>query len=817
MKKKLYLLIAASAILGTAQAQEMPAAKYPTKAQSVVPIIGSNAALKQVGEKHAVKMNPVSLSVKGSKSQSAVTTDTLDSHFVGTPTLYLSDNSGYVSGHNGYGDLSKLQKFDAAYGVSAAGKITKVLFAFAVKKGNPASTINVKIWNDVAGAPGSVIGSVTIPYSQIDSSGLTTAEFLTPIDIPANKTFYAGFTLSYTPNDTLGLITTRDGDFPDAITHTWEEWGDNSFASIGDPLNGWGLDIALAVFPVVELEGTTGGNSDNVYYYENFDSGMPSDYAIIDVDGKTVNVAIAALFPNAWNIGVADGSPSSDSSLLSTSWYTPAGASDDWFITSAIIIPDTANSVFLSWEGEAIDPDYPDGYEVYISSTTQDVAGCMANPAIFAIAAEVDAPTLRKVDISSFIGDTIYIGFRNNSTDQFILSIDEIKVYQPSPYDITMNAAILDSADFVQYTRIPTSQTGGSKTYPVRVTLGNEGALAPTSVDVYVAINDGANVVYADTLILTTSIPAGGAIATFTMPTRFALPAGVGTHNLTLNAEVVLTAESDGDASNNSVNLPLASVTITDTVYARDNHATGNTSLSIGGGLTGYLGMVYDIHEADTLSAVTVVLRNANPMSNRKVRVAIFEAPNGTPDAFEIANSTTYTLPDAGTYTLPISGGVGLAPGKYVVAVNEVDSSVTVGTTTAVFTPGTVWVKSPGIAGGTWNLAESFGASFARTFYIRPIFGNTVIVGVKNDKVLNADVNLYPNPSTGSMTLTIQNPDANASFQLTITDMLGKVVKTMTATEGANFIDLTNEVNGMYLIKVQSGDRMVTKKVIINK
>lgn len=196
--------------------------------------------------------------------------DTLYSHFDGTSTaaLYTSNGGGYVAGHNAFGDLSKMQKFDALYGLTSTnGTIDNLLFIFRHVEGNPASTIQATIWADNAGVPGAVLGSVAVPYQAIDtvianymSNGIiawnAVATFSPSIPIPSSQEFWAGFEVTYAPGDTVGLITSSDGDFPHATTHTYEEWSDNSLHSFNDGTsNSWELDIALGVFPVVSYFG----------------------------------------------------------------------------------------------------------------------------------------------------------------------------------------------------------------------------------------------------------------------------------------------------------------------------------------------------------------------------------------------------------------------------------------------------------------------------------------------------------------------------------------------------------------------------------
>lgn len=434
--KKVYLLLASMAIVGTSFAQNVPAKRTQTASnedQSSIRILENLTTSKKVA-----KALPSNLNIR--TANKGVTTDTITSHFTGTTALYTATTGGYVAGHNGYGDIGKMQKFDASFGINSTGTISELLLGFGAVTGSPTSVVSVKIWGDNAGKPGTELASVDVPYSDLQTTGLTSVVFANPVTIPANKVFYAGITFTYSGLDTVGLISTSDGDFIKSVTHTWEQWGDLTYHSFGDPTN-WGLDVALAIFPVVTLDDVpppppTG----TVFHYEDFSGGIPSEYAVFDEDGNAVASNLSGIFTDAWVARIAAGS--ADTSVLSTSWYTPAGTSDDWIITGAITIPSGASDLFLSWEGEAIDPAYPDGYEVYISTTTQSVAGCLANTAVFTIPAEDSLITPRNIDISSYIGQTIYVGFRNNSTDMFILSIDDVKVYSTTTVGLNDKKAL---------------------------------------------------------------------------------------------------------------------------------------------------------------------------------------------------------------------------------------------------------------------------------------------------------------------------------------------------------------------------------------
>lgn len=173
----------------------------------------------------------------------------------------------------------------------------------------------------------------------------------------------------------------------------------------------------------------------NVLFYEDFSNGMPADFNIVDKDGKTPAANINWFPANtAW--AVLNTSFSTEAAL-SISWYQPVGASDDWMITSAIDIPSITSPEFkflLSWWAKAQDVSYPDGYEVYISTTGNQPEDF--TQLLYSTPAENSVGIYRSVDLSSYENQTVYIAFRNNSNDKFILIIDDILVAETAPNDV---------------------------------------------------------------------------------------------------------------------------------------------------------------------------------------------------------------------------------------------------------------------------------------------------------------------------------------------------------------------------------------------
>ncbi len=78
-----------------------------------------------------------------------------------------------------------------------------------------------------------------------------------------------------------------------------------------------------------------------------------------------------------------------------------------------------------------------------------------------------------------------------------------------------------------------------------------------------------------------------------------------------------------------------------------------------------------------------------------------------------------------------------------------------------------------------------------------------------NDNNVTSDFKLYPNPSKGILNIQTNTID---SVSVSIYDMLGKEV--VSENRISNSIDISNLKNGMYLVKIETNDRSVTKKII---
>lgn len=162
---------------------------------------------------------------------------------------------------------------------------------------------------------------------------------------------------------------------------------------------------------------------------------LPAGWAQYNVDGLTPASNMSFMGTSAWVVRAVSG----NNAATSTSWYTPAGTSNDWMVTPSIAIPASGNP-YLKFKEFAPDATYPDGYRVFISTTGNTVGDFSGSPALTVNAANSSAFTQKLVDLSAYQGQTIYVAFQNNSNDKFLLYIDDVEVVDLPAYDVKLNS-----------------------------------------------------------------------------------------------------------------------------------------------------------------------------------------------------------------------------------------------------------------------------------------------------------------------------------------------------------------------------------------
>ncbi len=255
--------------------------------------------------------------------------DTLTSHFVGAPALYYADaapyDSGYVSGTNAFGDLAKLQKFDATFGVTGGGTITGVCLMMP-RKIDGGGSFTVEILEDNAGTPtGAPLATVTATIASVDTAvpgsyaivdGTkaynVALNFATPAVIPANHAFWVKLTLPVnTPANVLtnlvAVATNNAQTNPFASpTYSGELWDDGTFHTIS---SSWTVALAFTMYPICSFTAGIDNNVASASVYPNpansvLNINSTEDVAsvrVLTTDGKVVATSVSST-----SINVAD-------------------------------------------------------------------------------------------------------------------------------------------------------------------------------------------------------------------------------------------------------------------------------------------------------------------------------------------------------------------------------------------------------------------------------------------------------------------------------------------------------------------------------
>lgn len=246
--------------------------------------------------------------------------DTLipQSFISGTPTYYITfcgqnpppPDTGYVVGPNCYGDLAKAQM----YLFTEPYKVTGALVWIAKKRGTAGNVI-FNLYNangtgtatsgTVNHAPGTVLGTVTVPYSNINA-GLSFVEginvFTLPSPVLITNDYYVGLDFSQMgpyPANAFAIVSTTDGD-AGGTELAWEKWDTGQWYSF---LEAWPLDFDIFICPTIDYATSIQENFINniilniypnpisetatIEYNLKYDT-KKVEVAVLDMTGKTI-------------------------------------------------------------------------------------------------------------------------------------------------------------------------------------------------------------------------------------------------------------------------------------------------------------------------------------------------------------------------------------------------------------------------------------------------------------------------------------------------------------------------------------------------
>lgn len=214
-----------------------------------------------------------------------------------TPSLLMSSNGGYVSGHNGYMDIAKAEIFSQA--IPANYEAVGLLIDFGVaKNANSTNTFNMQFWSGTGGTPGSSLVTTTKTYAAA-AADVTGGNLTYAAVAPTTLTspYFAGVSFTYAAGDTLAIKHTATGEV--AICTAWEQWSDQSWVAF-DGTGGWGVVAAMAIYPILcDPTGVNEPVKNGIVIYPNPTSGqliihnsnntsLPAVFKINNMIGQTV-------------------------------------------------------------------------------------------------------------------------------------------------------------------------------------------------------------------------------------------------------------------------------------------------------------------------------------------------------------------------------------------------------------------------------------------------------------------------------------------------------------------------------------------------
>lgn len=182
------------------------------------------------------------------------------------------------------------------------------------------------------------------------------------------------------------------------------------------------------------------GFAQTTYYSENFQSGGLSGWTVNDTDGDGNNWSI--LNASSVNALAVPGS------LMSFSWTQSLGSLDpDNLVTSPAINLTSATAepnMYLFFDHLLGDTAEPDKYSVYVT-TSNDPAVINAATPVLTVTPTNTTYTNKSVNISTFIGQTVYISFRHyECPDEYFILIDNVVVRSVGNNDAQLVSAKLN-------------------------------------------------------------------------------------------------------------------------------------------------------------------------------------------------------------------------------------------------------------------------------------------------------------------------------------------------------------------------------------
>jgi len=272
----------------------------------------------------------------------------------------------------------------------------------------------------------------------------------------------------------------------------------------------------------------------------DFEDGTLGGMTIVDNDGLNTHSSVSP-FDQAWTIPEQvfnDAFGITSEVAISNSRYDPAGTADDWLITPQLMIVDEGTAV--TWIARALSNNSSDGMEVRVSTTNANLDSF--TDVIYSSAAEATEFTERAASLNAYIDQQIYVAFVNNSTDKYLLAIDDIAIKVLSTRDVELTSLSTEQYQLINQDAF------------LAVNILNVGGDEITSLDLkwsiganeYTETITGLNLLTGETTIVSSSTPF--------IPTEAIV--------YPINIEITNpNGAADSDDSNNTIDVEISGIT----------------------------------------------------------------------------------------------------------------------------------------------------------------------------------------------------------------------------------------------------------------
>jgi hypothetical protein len=123
---------------------------------------------------------------------------------------------------------------------------------------------------------------------------------------------------------------------------------------------------------------------------------------------------------------------------------------------------------------------------------------------------------------------------------------------------------------------------------------------------------------------------------------------------------------------------------------------------------------------------------------------------------------------------------------------------------------------SPMANGNVYLGFHVYSAGDQFSLYVDDISITSVVTGLSD--ALMRSVNVFPNPSAGEFTVEVRGAKAKGAMKVEVTNLLGQRVHTSAIRDNfENKINLSGLANGMYTLKVISGNDYMIRNIVVQK